>query len=276
MTDLFGLSDEEGPLPATEDAKRVAQWAESGKAASKKRARPSRTAARKKVPASGGGGGGGKSAPPPPKKKPRVSSNANIKIRSAVRSIVKARNTAGKRVCKRIIELQDTVDTQWLSNNRLKHQVKPVVSNFINSKAAIEALVPDQTTLSASQKEALLLYLNKLVSCATQLMRTQEKLDKKLVEMSRESQLTRTEVLEFMRSTLTMGRAALKELPPYMPEKDAIISASFYQLRMCEQPIDPRKLFSRRNQQASKAMAKTAASAIPDAASATSVRQMSS
>lgn len=71
---------------------------------------------------------------------------------------------------------------------------------------------------------------------------------------------------EFFTSVMLMGREALKPIPPYMPQPGDVIPASFYQMRAIRRDADPGKRFTRRNQQASKAMAKEAASSIPDAA----------
>ncbi len=195
----------------------------------------------------------------PTRKRKRSEAFRNRKIRSSVRSILRARKRTGKRTAKRLELLKDKVNNEWLEQNRLKHRVKGTLAAFLQTKKAIATFPPDVSAGVMPPIEALF-------ASAVHLLRVQDDYGEKLEGLRKECSLAQTQMQEFFNSIMMMGRDALKPIPPYMPDPGDVIPASFYQMRAIRRDADPQKRFTRRNQQASKAMAKEAASSIPDAA----------
>jgi len=195
----------------------------------------------------------------PTRKRKRSKAFRNRKLRSSVRSILRTRKRIGKRTAKRLELLKDKVDNEWLEQNRLKHRVKGTLAAFLQTKKGMATFPPDVSAGVMPPIEALF-------ASAVHLLRVQDDYGEKLEAMRKECSLAQTQMQEFFNSIMMMGRDALKPIPPYMPDPGDVIPASFYQMRAIRRDADPQKRFTRRNQQASKAMAKEAASSIPDAA----------
>lgn len=181
------------------------------------------------------------------------------RLRSSVRSLLNHMRRRKKKVRSELAKFQNRVDTRWLANNRLKQRVRPVVANYTRAKKLLEG------KKEINRKE-LLGYLNGLLERTVQLLRTQDQMRADLATLSTEASRTQSHVTEFMNSVLIAGKQALVEMPPFIPESSEVLAASFYQLRSCNRPIDPRKLFNRRSQAAAKNRAKEASGVIPDAA----------
>lgn len=189
-------------------------------------------------------------------KKPKLK---NRRLNSSARAIVNHMKRRKRRVLRELVQFTDRVDTEWLNNHRLKQRVRPVVSNYTRAKKILEGR-------KEVDRKKLLEAMNALLERTVQLLRTQDKMRADLAELSAQASRTKTHVREFVNSVLVAGKQALVEVPPFLPATEEALKVSFFQLRSCNRPTDPRKLFSRRSQAAAKSMAKEASGDIPDAA----------
>ena len=191
---------------------------------------------------------------PPPKRRPMKSHH----VRSSVKSLLNRMRRRRKVVRKRLITFSDQVDTRWLANNRLKQQVRPVVASYTQAMKILEGK-------REVDRAALIKAMAGMMHVTVRLFRTQDKHRADLTTMGKEASQNKTQLSEFIGSVLAEAHHALLEVPPYLPELDEVLTTSFFQLRCCKRPTDPKKLFSRRNQVAAKTMTKAALASIPDA-----------
>ena len=185
-------------------------------------------------------------------------------VRSSARSIVNQMRKPRRKVMRNLAKFANRVDTEWLANNRLKHRVKPVVFNYTHAKKILQGR-------KEIDRNQLLMHMNALLEHTVQLFRTQDDLRDQLASMSKEVSHMKRDMGEFVSSVLISAKAVLVDVPPFLPNSDDVMATSFFQLRACNRPTDPRKLFSRRSQAAAKSMSKEAAASIPDAAVPSSV-----
>jgi len=180
-------------------------------------------------------------------------------VRSSVRSILNQIKRRGKKVRKELITFSDKMDTRWLAENRLKQRVRPLVASYkramgiLNKKQKVDRLALTQS-------------MRGIMEIAVKLFRTQERVKTDLPAIRTELSKMKTQMDNFVTTILSVAQKVLIDIPPYLPDSEEILTASFFQLRAVKRPIDPKKLFSRRNQAAAKTMRKSASESIPDAA----------